>query len=80
MKKLALILGFVMIFGAFSVNAQEKTQSKPVTHTTHTKGKKASVKKSTGNYHMNKKSANSGNSTNPPEDNSKVKSTGKPVY
>jgi hypothetical protein len=81
MKKLVLILGLAMLFSAAAVNAQEKTQSKPVTHTTHTKGKKAPVKKGSGNYHMNKKSTASGKSMNTPmEDNSNVKSTGKPVY
>ncbi len=81
MKKLAFILGFVMIFGAFTVNAREKTQSKPVTHSTHIKSKKAPVKKSSGNYHMSKKSASSGQSMGQPaEDNSKVMSKGQPVY
>jgi hypothetical protein len=81
MKKLALILGAVMIWGTVAVNAQDKTGSNQTKHTTHTKSKNASSKKGNKNYHMNKKSSNQNKGMNhSTENNANVKSKGKPVY
>ena len=84
MKKLALILGSIMILGAVAVNAQDKPmkQMKQMKDTTHMKSKKpVTTKKGTGTYQMKKKSVVPNQSTNEPmEDPSKIKSTGQPVY
>jgi hypothetical protein len=81
MKKIAIILGSLMIMGAVAVNAQEKPVSKPAAKSsTQMHSKKAVHKKSSGNYHMNKKSMKGKTSSQPMENNPKVKSKGKPVY
>ena len=80
MKKLALILGSVMILGAVAVNAQDMSM-KQMKDTTHMKSKKPVPKKSDGNYQMKKKSVKPSQDMNQPmEDTTKVKSKGKPVY
>lgn len=80
MKKLALILGYLVILGTVAVNAQDKPM-KQMKDTTHMKSKKSVPKKSTGTYQMKKKSVVPNQSPNEQtEDPSKIKSTGQPVY